>query len=82
LISSWVKAKSIEPSDPAIIASDWGSIGLLQTPTSRMMPAGSALFHCSHATPYSHFNFVLQPFDWLETAFRYSSDTNVAYGTP
>ena len=74
------QSEKYQPKDAAVIASDWGSIGLLQTPTTRMMPAGSALFGYSHTTPYSHYNFALQPFDWLETAFRYSNDGNVAYG--
>ncbi len=75
------QSEKYQPNNPALIASDWGSIGLLQTPTTRMMPPGSALFSYSHTTPYSHFNFVLQPFSWLETSFRYSSDTNYAYGS-
>ncbi|WP_108647132.1 YjbH domain-containing protein [Polynucleobacter rarus] len=75
------QSEKYQPKDSALIASDWGSIGLLQTPTSRMMPAGSALFSYSHITPYSHYNFVLQPLPWLETSFRYSSDTNNAYGS-
>ncbi|SMC81961.1 YjbH domain-containing protein [Polynucleobacter kasalickyi] len=74
------QSEKYQPKDSAVIASDWGSIGLLQTPTARMMPAGSALFGYSHTTPYSHYNFALQPFNWLETSFRYSNDGNVAYG--
>ena len=74
------QSEKYQPKDAAIIASDWGSIGLLQTPTARMMPAGSALFSYSHATPYTHYNFAIQPLPWLETAFRYSNDGNIAYG--
>ena len=74
------QSEKYQPKDAAIIASDWGSIGLLQTPTTRMMPAGSALLSYSHTTPYSHYNFAIQPLPWFETAFRYSTDGNVAYG--
>jgi hypothetical protein len=74
------QSEKYQPKDSVVIASDWGSIGLLQTPTTRMMPAGSALFSYSHTTPYTHYNFAIQPLPWLETAFRYSNDGNVAYG--
>jgi len=46
-----------------------------------MLPSGSALFNYTHVTPYTNYNFLLQPFDSLETTFRYTTDTNHAYGT-
>ncbi len=58
--------------DLILSANDWGEIGLLQTPTARMAPAGSARIHLSHVQPYTRLSTLLQPFDWLETGFRYT----------
>jgi hypothetical protein len=41
---------------PLFTANDWGSIGLLQTPTARMAPVGDARFHFSHVYPYERLN--------------------------
>lgn len=63
-----------------VTASDWGSVGLLQTPTARMRKAGSASFHLSHVLPYTNGNVFLQPLDWFETGFRYTNISNRLYG--
>ena len=63
----------------AVSASDWGEIGLLQTPTARMAPAGSARVHLSHVQPYTRMTTMMQPLDWLEGGFRYSSISGAAY---
>ena len=76
-----VQSQRNEPTDLNPTASDWGSIGLMQTPSARMLPAGSALINYTHVTPYTNYNFLLQPFDSLETTFRYTTDTNHAYGS-
>jgi Exopolysaccharide biosynthesis protein YbjH/Capsule biosynthesis GfcC len=76
-----VESQKNEPRDLQVTASDWGSIGLLQTPTARMLPAGSGLINYTHVTPYTNYNFLLQPFENFETAFRYTTDTNHAYGS-
>ncbi|MEN5204220.1 YjbH domain-containing protein [Stenotrophomonas sp. TWI700] len=67
-------------SAPAPTASDWGGIGLLQTPTARMAVEGELAFTASHTSPYSRYNMVLQPLPWLEGAFRYVSVANRRYG--
>jgi hypothetical protein len=64
-----------------VTANDWGLIGLLQTPTARMAPAGEARFNYSHVYPYSRYNVLLQPFDWLEGGFRYTNVLNRSYGS-
>ena len=61
-------------------ASDWGEIGLLQTPTARMAPAGSVRLRISQIDPYTHGNVMLQPLDWLEGGFRYTDVSNRLYG--
>lgn len=75
-ISSALYAQSA----PAPTASDWGGIGLLQTPTARMAEEGELAFTASHTSPYSRYNVVLQPLPWLEGAFRYVSVANRRYG--
>lgn len=65
---------------PQPTASDWGGIGLLQTPTARMADEGELSFTASHTSPYSRYNVVLQPLPWLEGAFRYVSVANRRYG--
>jgi membrane-associated phospholipid phosphatase len=65
---------------PEPSASDWGEIGLLQTPSARMAPAGDARFHISRVAPYTRGNVMLQPLDWLEAGFRYTDVSNRLYG--
>lgn len=67
--------------DPEITASDWGPIGLLQTPTARMSKAGEARFHFSNVYPYDRYNTFFQPFDFFELGFRYTNIVNQLYGS-
>ncbi|WP_236685841.1 YjbH domain-containing protein [Pseudoxanthomonas suwonensis] len=60
--------------------SDWGGAGLLQTPTARMADDGEFAFTASHTSPYSRYNFSLQPFPWFEGTFRYINVAGVRYG--
>ena len=62
--------------DLPVSSSTWGWVGLMQTPTARMRPAGSASFTASRVEPYSRYSIMLQPFDWLEGGFRYNKITN------
>lgn len=66
--------------DLSLSASDWGSIGLLQTPTARLGPAGRVSTTISHASPYTRYGAILQPFDWLEAGFLYTDISNRLYG--
>ena len=68
------------PRTPQISASDWGVIGLLQTPTARMRDTSDVDVSYSRVAPYSRANFIFQPFDWLEAGFRYSALSNQLYG--
>ena len=65
---------------PELTASDWGEIGLLQTPTARMAPAGDARFTLSRVAPYTRGTVMLQPLDWLEGGFRYTDVSSRLYG--
>jgi len=69
--------KPLETSEPWYLSSsDWGVVGLLQTPTARMRPAGSYSATFSRTSPYSRYSFMLQPFDWMEAGFRYNALSN------
>lgn len=65
---------------PAVTTSDWGTAGLLQTPSARMNEAGEASASVSHTYPYTRLNFMLQPLDWFQGGFRYIDVSNRAYG--
>ncbi|MDP3272179.1 YjbH domain-containing protein [Limnobacter sp.] len=73
--------KPLEASEPWYLSSsDWGVVGLLQTPTARMRQAGSYSATFSRTSPYSRYSFMLQPFDWMEAGFRYNNLTNRRFG--
>ncbi|MFN7751385.1 MAG: YjbH domain-containing protein, partial [Pseudomonadota bacterium] len=66
--------------DLPVTASDWGVVGLLQTPSARMQPTGFFGFTASRTPPYTHATVSLQPLQWLEVAFRYSNLGTALYG--
>jgi hypothetical protein len=69
--ASAVAKPAVAASSLPMTASDWGFVGLLQTPSARMSPAGDARFNTSRVYPYERINVFVQPFDWLEAGFRY-----------
>lgn len=62
------------------LASDWGTTGLLQTPTARTRDAGAVGLSVSRAWPYTQINLVLVPMDRVEIAVRYTNTSNLLYG--
>ena len=66
--------------DPRYTQSDFGGVGLLQTPTARMAPTGELSVNANRTEPYSRYSFSAQPLDWLEGTFRYTAITNRPYG--
>lgn len=65
---------------PQASSSDWGTPGLLQTPSARMRPPGSFGLHMHRVSPYRQVSVMLQPLPWLETGFRYVAIENRLYG--
>jgi len=61
-------------------ASNWGNVGVLQTPTARMQPAGYFGLSMHRTSPYSMLNVMLQPHEHVELGFRYVSISNRLYG--
>lgn len=64
----------------ATTQSDFGGVGLLQTPTARMAQEGEFSFVLSRTTPYTNYNVSIQPLPWLEGSFRYTNVSNRPYG--
>ncbi len=77
-----VGRSSVRQRDLPLTASDWGEIGLLQTPTARMEAAGDARLSINRTTPYTRATVMFQPLDWLEFGFRYISVSGQPYGLP
>lgn len=68
------------PRNLQLTSSDWGTIGLVQTPTARMRAAGDASLNVSRTYPYTWVNGNIQPLDWLEVSLRYINISNRLYG--
>ncbi|MDW7749070.1 YjbH domain-containing protein, partial [Halomonas sp.] len=60
--------------------SDFGGVGLMQTPTARMAELGHFSAGWSRSAPYRRYSIFVQPTSWLETGFRYGSVENRRYG--
>lgn len=67
--------------DLPLTRSIWGDVGLLETPSARIAPAGTASFGISNANPYQQLNFSLTPVDFIEFGFRYANINNIPYGS-
>ncbi|QJY38872.1 YjbH domain-containing protein [Vibrio europaeus] len=63
----------------AISQSDFGGVGLMQTPTGRMAETGEFNLGSSINSDYQHFTVSLQLMDWLETNMRYTRVPGVKY---
>lgn len=93
-LDDWLKPSRIFMDTPALIAqqlfksttirptsSDWGSVGILQTPNARMQDEGYASVTYSNVQPYERYSVMLQPWSWLEFGFRYTDINNRLYGS-
>ena len=59
----------------------WGETGLLQVPSARIAPAGTAAISLALWQPYGTLNLGFAPTDWFEFALRYTNVNNVPYGS-
>lgn len=73
-INDYIYPKSNYPS-----YSNSGTIGLIQMPSARMMPAGSIAFSWSDIDPYQRGSIVGTPFDWFEASYQYTDINNALY---
>jgi membrane-associated phospholipid phosphatase len=70
------RADEEAPRSAQLTASDWGEIGVLQTPSARMAPTGSIRLQLNQVQPYTRGTVMIQPLDWFEAGFRYSDIAN------
>lgn len=59
--------------------SDFGGVGLLQTPTARFADAGEFNFNYRDNEEYRRWSISLQPLEWLETTLRYTDTRTRLY---
>jgi hypothetical protein len=51
--------------------SDFGGVGIMQTPTARMNPLGDMSVSVNRTAPYRRYSVFFQPTEWFEGGFRY-----------
>ena len=73
-INDYIYPKSDYPS-----YSNYGTTGLIQLPTARMMPAGSLALSWSDIDPYLRGSIIAYPFSWLEASYQYTDINNALY---
>lgn len=61
--------------------SDFGGVGIMQTPTARMAPLGSMNVSWSRTQPYRRYNVFFQPTEWFEGGFRYVEVESRTFGS-
>ena len=60
--------------------SDFGGVGLLQTPTARFADEGAFHFNANRVSPYSRYSISVTPLPWMEATLRYTAMSNLTYG--
>lgn len=76
----WDAGRPTPPRDNVLSYNDWGTIGLIQTPTARMASAGNAAISGSRVYPYTRMTGSMQIMDWFELAVRWTAVSNRLYG--
>lgn len=59
--------------------SNYGTTGLIQTPSARLHQAGSLALSWSHNEPYLRGSLIAYPFEWLEATYGYTDINNALY---
>lgn len=59
--------------------SNYGSVGLIQMPSARILDAGSLSLSFSDNAPYQRGSLIGYPFDWLEVSYQYTDINNRLY---
>lgn len=67
--------------DLPISANVWGETGLLQTPSARTAPAGTAAATLGLFQPYGILNLYFAPLNGVEFIMRYTNINNIPYGS-
>ena len=56
--------------------SNYGGLGLIQSPNARFFDEGTLGFSWSHNKPYLRGSLIAYPFDWFEASFQYTDINN------
>ena len=59
--------------------SNYGTIGLIQMPSARLLKEGSLGFSWSNNAPYLRGSLIGYPFNWLEVSYQYTDIDNKLY---
>lgn len=59
--------------------SNYGSIGLIQNPTARLLDEGHLAISWSHNEPYLRGSILAYPFSWMEASFQYTDVNDELY---
>jgi hypothetical protein len=59
--------------------SNYGTLGLIQMPSARMLPAGSIALSYSDIDPYQRGSIIAYPFSWFEASYHYTDVNNAFY---
>lgn len=59
--------------------SNYGTIGLLQTPTARFYKEGTLALGWNDSDPYKRGSFIAYPFNWFEASYQYTDLDNALY---
>lgn len=59
--------------------SNYGTLGLVQSPNARFFDAGTLAFSWSHNDPYLRGSIIAYPFEWMEASYQYTDINNALY---
>jgi len=59
--------------------SNYGTIGLLSSPSARFLPEGTLAFSWTRMQPYLRGSIVAYPFEWMEASYQYADINNQLY---
>ncbi|MEH8021193.1 YjbH domain-containing protein [Rheinheimera metallidurans] len=72
-------ASSWQQQDAGVSQMAHGGVGLIQTPTARMAPAGDLSINYTDNQEYRLWSVSIQLFDWMESTVRYTDVRNQLY---
>ncbi|MDA7576261.1 YjbH domain-containing protein [Gammaproteobacteria bacterium] len=59
--------------------SSYGTIGIIQMPSARLLNEGTVAANFSQFDPYQRLSIVAYPFDWMEAIYQYTDIRNELY---
>ena len=59
--------------------SNYGTVGLIQSPSARFLEEGTLAFAWTHNEPYLRGSIIATPFEWLEASYGYTDVNNALY---